>query len=58
MFSEKEYKLASDVLRKLLDNYPDSPVNSQALLGYARSLEASLLEDYEKHFHCGNRTSI
>ena len=48
MFSEKEYKLASDVFKKITDSYPDSPVNSQALLGYARSLEASLLEDYEK----------
>ena len=48
MFSEKEYKLAADVFKKITDEYPDSPVNSQALLGYARSLEASLLEDYEK----------
>ena len=48
MFSEKEYKLASDVFKKITDSYPDSPVNSQALLGYARSLEASLLEEYEK----------
>jgi tetratricopeptide (TPR) repeat protein len=48
MFSEKEYKLAADVFKKITDDYPDSPVNSQALLGYARSLEASLFEDYEK----------
>jgi len=48
MFSEKEYKLAADVFKKITDDYPDSPVNSQASLGYARSLEASLLEDYEK----------
>lgn len=48
MFAEKEYKLASDVFKKITDSYPDSPVNSQAFLGYARSLEASLLEEYEK----------
>ena len=48
MFGEKEYKLAADVFKKITDSYPDSPVNSQASLGYARSLEASLLEDYEK----------
>jgi TolA-binding protein len=36
------------VFKKITDEYPDSPVNSQASLGYARSLEASLLEDYEK----------
>jgi len=48
MFSEKEYKLAAEVFKKITDSYPDSPVTSQALLGYARSLEASLLEEYEK----------
>ena len=48
MFSEKEYKLAAEVYKRITEEYPDSPVNSQASLGYARSLEASLLEDYEK----------
>jgi tetratricopeptide (TPR) repeat protein len=48
MFSEKEYKLAAEVFKKITDSYPDSPVSSQALLGFARSLEASLLEEYEK----------
>ena len=48
MFAEKEFQLAADVFKKITDEYPDSPVNSQASLGYARSLEASLLEDYEK----------
>jgi len=48
MYSDKEYKLAADVYKKITDEYPDSPINSQASLGYARSLEASLLEDYEK----------
>lgn len=48
MFSEKEYKLAAEVFKKITDDYPDSPVNSQASLGYARSLEASLFQEYEK----------
>jgi tetratricopeptide (TPR) repeat protein len=47
MFSQKEYKLAADVFQKITVSFPDSPVNSQAMLGYARSLEASLLEDYK-----------
>ena len=48
MFAEKEYKLASEVFEKIADSYPDSPIISQAKLGYARSLEAFLLEDYKK----------
>ena len=48
MFSEKEYGLAAEVFKKITDDYPDSPVNSQASLGYARSLEASLFQEYEK----------
>jgi tetratricopeptide (TPR) repeat protein len=48
MFAEKEYKLSSEVFEKITDLYPDSPIISQAELGYARSLEASLLEDYKK----------
>ncbi|MCW8804767.1 MAG: tetratricopeptide repeat protein, partial [Ignavibacteriaceae bacterium] len=48
MFSEQQYKLAAEVFKEITDKYPDSPVNSQASLGYARSLEASLMEDYEK----------
>lgn len=48
MYSEKEYSLAADVYKKITDEYPDSPINSQAALGYARALEASLFEDYEK----------
>ncbi len=47
MFSEQQYKLAAQVFKEITDKYPDSPVNSQAALGYARSLEASLMEDYE-----------
>jgi tetratricopeptide (TPR) repeat protein len=48
MFAEKEYKLSSEIFSKINELYPDSPLSSQAKLGYARSLEASLLEEYEK----------
>lgn len=48
MLSEKEYKLAAEVFKKITDDYPDSPINSQASLGYARALEASLFQEYEK----------
>ena len=48
MFAEKEYKLSSEIFSKINELYPDSPLSSQAKLGSARSLEASLLEEYEK----------
>jgi tetratricopeptide (TPR) repeat protein len=48
IFAEKEYQLAAEVFKKITDQYPESPVSAQASLGYARSLEASLLEEYEK----------
>ena len=48
MFAEKEYALAAEVFKSITDSYPDSPIIPQAYLGYARSLEASLFEDYEK----------
>ena len=48
MFAEKEYSLAAEVFKSITDRYPDSPIASSAYLGYARSLEASLFEDYEK----------
>ena len=48
MFAEKEYKLAAEIFKTITDRYPDSPIISQAFLGYARALEASLFEDYEK----------
>ncbi len=48
MFAEKEYKLASEIFSKINELYPDSPLSSQVKLGYARSLESSLMEDYEK----------
>jgi TolA-binding protein len=48
MFAEKEYKLAAEIFKTITDQYPDSPILSQAYLGYATSLEAELFEDYEK----------
>lgn len=48
MFAEKEYGLAAEIFKTITDRYPDSPILSQAFLGYARSLEAELFEDYEK----------
>jgi tetratricopeptide (TPR) repeat protein len=48
MFTEKEYGLAAEIFKTITNRYPDSPIQSQAFLGYARSLEAELFEDYEK----------
>jgi len=48
MYSEKDYALSAEVFKKITELYPDSPIIPQAYLGYARSLEASLFEDYEK----------
>ena len=48
MLTEKEYKLSSEVFKEITERYPDSPIISQAKLGYARALEAALLGDYEK----------
>jgi len=48
MFSEKQYKLSSEVYENITERYPDSPIISLAKLGYARSLEATLLEEYKK----------
>ncbi len=48
MFAEKEYKLSAEIFKTITLKYPDSPIISQAFLGYARSLEASLFEDYKK----------
>ena len=48
MFAEKQFKLTSEVFNKIIELHPDSPVISIAKLGYARSLEASLFEEYTK----------
>ena len=48
MFAEKEFRLAAEIFKTITDRYPDSPIISQAFLGYARSLEAELFADYKK----------
>ncbi|MFI5237700.1 MAG: tetratricopeptide repeat protein, partial [Ignavibacteriales bacterium] len=48
MYSEKQYQLSSEVFNKIIELYPDSPIISFARLGYPRSLEASLFEEYTK----------
>ena len=48
MFAEKEFQLAAEIFKTITERYPDSPILSQAFLGYARSLEAELFQDYEK----------
>ncbi|MDH3268124.1 MAG: tetratricopeptide repeat protein [Ignavibacteria bacterium] len=48
MFAEKEYKLSAEIFKTITEKYPDSPIISQAFLGYAQSLEASLFGDYKK----------
>lgn len=48
MFAEKEYKLSAEIYSKINELYPESSINSMAKLGYARSLEAALMEEYEK----------
>ncbi len=49
LFREKEYALAKEVYEKIIDLYPESPMLSSAKLGYARTLEADLMDDYQKH---------
>ncbi|MGB5530880.1 MAG: tetratricopeptide repeat protein [Ignavibacteriaceae bacterium] len=46
MFTEKAYKLSSEVFEKITERYSNSPIISQAKLGYARSLEASMGGEY------------
>ena len=46
LFREGEYNLSKDVYGKLITTYPDSPIISVFKLGYAKSLEAILMEEY------------
>lgn len=48
MFAEKEYKLSAEIYSKINEFYPESSVSSMAKLGYARSQEAALMEEYER----------
>jgi tetratricopeptide (TPR) repeat protein len=46
LLKEKQFKLAADVYLKIIELYPNSPLTSQAKLGYARSLESELFNEY------------
>ncbi|HKI77807.1 MAG TPA: tetratricopeptide repeat protein [Ignavibacteriaceae bacterium] len=45
LLSENQYPLAAKVYNKIIDNYPKSPYLSNARLGYAKTLEATLTND-------------
>jgi tetratricopeptide (TPR) repeat protein len=48
LLKENHFKLASEIYLKIIELYPNSPVTAQAKLGYARSLESELFEEYVK----------
>jgi len=54
-YDDDQYKVAADAFNYILDNYPGSPFASRAKLGYAKTLEASLISkdtvDDWKSFH-------
>ncbi|MEI7810958.1 MAG: tetratricopeptide repeat protein [Ignavibacteria bacterium] len=47
-FRDSEFDIASDAFKKILDDYPASPFAPSAKMGYAKTLEASLNNKYEK----------
>ncbi len=48
LLKENHFKLASEIYLKIIELYPNSPLTAQAKLGYARSLESELFEEYVK----------
>ncbi len=48
LLQENQFDLSSEVYKKIIGLYPESPQLARAKLGYARSLEAELFSDYEK----------
>ena len=46
LFSEKQYELSETVYEKIQDKYPDSQIISSVKLGYAKCLEAILMDKY------------
>ncbi len=48
LLKENHFKLASGVYQKIIELYPESPLTAKAKLGYARSLESELFEEYVK----------
>jgi tetratricopeptide (TPR) repeat protein len=48
LLKENHFKLASEIYLKIIELYPNSTLTAQAKLGYARSLESELFEEYVK----------
>jgi tetratricopeptide (TPR) repeat protein len=46
LFREGEYEISKNVYQSIIKLYPGSPLIPAAKLGYAKSLEAILMEDY------------
>ena len=46
LLKENYFKKAAEVYKKIIELYPNSKLIAQAKLGYARSLEAELFEEY------------
>ncbi|MCH7962383.1 MAG: tetratricopeptide repeat protein [Bacteroidetes bacterium] len=46
LFREGEYEISKNVYQSIIKLYPGSPLIPSAKLGYAKSLEAILMEDY------------
>ena len=49
LYNEKQYSISKKVFKKIIDLYPDSKFVSLSRLGYAKSLEAELMDEYTKH---------
>jgi len=46
LLREKQYSLSEEVYREVIELYPNSPIIPFTKLGYAKALEAKLMEDY------------
>jgi tetratricopeptide (TPR) repeat protein len=46
LFREGEYEISKSVYQSIIKLYPGSPLTPSAKLGYAKSLEAMLMQDY------------
>ena len=49
LFREKQYSLAKDVYETIIERYPHSHLISSSKLGYAKALEAILMNEYADH---------
>jgi tetratricopeptide (TPR) repeat protein len=48
LYRENEYELSGLVYKKIIELYPNTQLISSAKLGYAKSIEAILMEEYSK----------